>query len=175
MEVWRGIHEGLNAIIVNPSVIIGPGMWLGPGKQILSSVSRGLRFYPSGSSGYVDVRDVAQIMILLAEGETKDERYIINGENLAHKTLMDLMAEQMNSRKPTWKITWGIARIALIAEKMRAFLTGTSPRISHKTLEIAFENLDYSNEKIKKIPGVQFIPISESIAFTVEMYLTKRP
>lgn len=174
MEVWRGIYEGLNAVIVNPSVIIGPGMWMGPGKNILESVSKGFKFYPPGSTGYIDVRDVAKIMILLAEGETKGERFILNSENVSYKSIMDLIAEQMNTRKPTKEVTQGMARMALLIEKMRAFFTGTLPRISLNTLEIAFENLAYSNEKIKKNPGVHFISVADSIALTVKLYREQR-
>ncbi len=174
MEVWRGIHEGLNAVIVNPSVIIGPGMWMGPGKNILESVSKGFKFYPPGSSGYIDVRDVAQMMILLTEGETKAERFILNSENISHKTIMDLIAEQMNTRKPFIQVTHGLARMALWIENMRAFYMGTCPRISLDTLEIAFENLAYSNEKIKKLTGVEFISIADSIALTVKLYREQR-
>ncbi len=66
MEVWRGIYEGLNAVIVNPSVIIGPGMWMGPAGQLFNRILKGLNFFPAGSSGYVDVRDVATAMVKLA-------------------------------------------------------------------------------------------------------------
>lgn len=174
MEVWRGIHEGLNAVIVNPSVIIGPGMWMGPGKNILESISKGFKFYPPGSTGYIDVRDVARIMILLAEGETKAERFILNSENISYKTMMDLIAEHMNTRKPTIQITHSVARMALMIEKMRALFTCTLPRISLDSLHIAFENLAYSNEKVKKLTGIQFISIADSFALTVKLYREQR-
>jgi len=53
MEVWRGINEGLNAVIVNPSIIIGPGVWTGPFGQLFHIVYNGLKYYPVGSSGYM--------------------------------------------------------------------------------------------------------------------------
>ena len=56
MEVWRGIHEGLQAVIVNPSIIIGPGMWYGSWAGIFKQIYKGLNYYPTGTSGYIDVQ-----------------------------------------------------------------------------------------------------------------------
>ncbi len=56
MEVWRGINEGLQAVIVNPSIIVGPGMWYGSWEGIFKQIQNGLNYYPAGSSGYIDVR-----------------------------------------------------------------------------------------------------------------------
>lgn len=174
MEVWRGIHEGLNAVIVNPSVIIGPGMWLGKGNDILKSVYRGLKFYTTGSTGFVDVRDVAKIMVLLTEGTWQGERYILNSENLSYKTILDYIATAMDKPKPFVMISPGLAKLALYVEKVRAFLTGTTPRMSSKSLEIAFENLNYSNRKILEIPEVKFLSVQESISDTIKAYLIRK-
>ncbi len=174
MEVWRGIYEGLNAVIVNPSVIIGPGMWLGHGNDILKSVYKGFKYYTSGSTGFVDVRDVAKIMVLLTEGSWQGERYILNSENLSHKIILDYIATEMDKPKPSVMISPGLAKVALYIENIRAFLTGTSPRLSSKSLEIAFENLNYSNQKILEIPGVKFLSVQESISDTVKGYLIRK-
>lgn len=54
-EVWRGVEEGLDSIIVNPSVILGPGDWTKGSSQMFEKVWSGLKFYSTGSTGYVDV------------------------------------------------------------------------------------------------------------------------
>ena len=59
LEVWRGMVEGLDAVIINPSTILGAGRWSDSSTRIFSKVEEGLSFYPKGSNGYVDVRDVA--------------------------------------------------------------------------------------------------------------------
>ena len=61
-EVWRGIEEGLNAVIVNPSVILGPGDWKSGSPAFFSRIGKGLKFYTSGINGFVDVRDVSKAM-----------------------------------------------------------------------------------------------------------------
>ena len=65
MEVWRAIFLGLNAVIVNPSVIIGPGDWKSGSSLLFSTVWKGLKFYTKGGTGFVDVRDVTKVMRLL--------------------------------------------------------------------------------------------------------------
>ena len=61
---FGGIEEGLNSIIVNPSVILGPGDWT-KGSQMFEKVRKGLKFYSSGSTGYIDVVDVAKCVVKL--------------------------------------------------------------------------------------------------------------
>jgi dihydroflavonol-4-reductase len=166
MEVWRGIHEGLNAVIVNPSVIVGPGIWMGPGKQLFLSVFRGLKYYPSGSSGYIDVRDVAQTMILLSESNLSGERYILSAENITHRKYINLLADAMGRSRPRFLITPLLTKIA-------ATITGIPPRINLKTLEIASEKLEYSNTKICDAFGMSFTPIKESVNLSVQLFINE--
>jgi len=84
-EVWRGIHEGLNATIINPSTILGSGFWEKGTGQLFTQVMQGLKFYPQGTTGFVDVRDVARLMIIMMESETLSERVLANGDNLSSK------------------------------------------------------------------------------------------
>ena len=67
MEVWRGIAEGLNAVIVNPGVIVGSGFWKRGSGAFITQVSRGMSYYPIGKTGFICVKDVVQIMIGLNE------------------------------------------------------------------------------------------------------------
>ncbi len=171
MEVWRGIHEGLNTVIVNPSVIIGPGMWLGPGKQILSRIQKGLKYYPSGSSGYVDVRDVARAMVLLTEGPHNGERFIINSENISHRHYLDLIADALDKPRPARIISPLLQEMAISFEFLRKAITGLTPRINRQTLSIASENLAYSNDKVRKATGINFITVEESVYTAIKLYL----
>ena len=77
-EVWRGLEEGLNAVIVNPSVIIGAGCHPRATNQLFHSVKNFIPFYSLGVNGYVDVRDVAGAMVLLMESDISGERFVLN-------------------------------------------------------------------------------------------------
>ena len=80
MEVWRGITEGLKAVIVNPSIIIAPGNWERSSSRLFSLVWKGLKYYSEGVTGYVDIRDVITAMIRLMETNVSGERFTVSSE-----------------------------------------------------------------------------------------------
>ena len=82
LEVWRGIAEGLDAVIINPSVLLGAGLWQKSSARIFDVVYKGLNYYTLGETGFVDVLDVVTIMITLMKSEITNERFILNSENL---------------------------------------------------------------------------------------------
>jgi nucleoside-diphosphate-sugar epimerase len=170
MEVWRGIHEGLNAVIVNPSVIIGPGMWMGPGRQLFYAIQEGLKYYPLGSSGYVDVRDVARIMVSLSGKPVTGERFILNAGQMTHREFMQHLATAFGKQGPEIPVTPLLASAAVISESIRAFFSGSAPRINRRTFKIASENLSYSNNKIREALGFTFIPIEDSVKSSVQLF-----
>ena len=66
-EVWRGIEEGLNAVMINPCVILGPGNWDETSLTIFKNVSKGMKYYPTGANATVDARDVASCLVSLVD------------------------------------------------------------------------------------------------------------
>ena len=104
-EVWRAVAEGLDAVIVNPSVILGPGDWTKGSSQIFERIYNGLKYYTRGSTGYVDVDDVAESLLQLLFSEVKNERFIVNGANLKYRDCFDRIAEGLKKPKATIKVT----------------------------------------------------------------------
>src|SRR5690606_28805935 len=106
LEVWRGIKEGLDAIIVNPSVIMGLGSYKKGSGAIFELINKGIKIYPPGSVGIVDVEDVARIMMILMDNTSlSGERYILNSENLTNKDLLDRIANLLRKKKPSMRAT----------------------------------------------------------------------
>ncbi|NJK86602.1 MAG: NAD-dependent epimerase/dehydratase family protein [Bacteroidales bacterium] len=101
MEVMRGIVEGLNAIIVNPSVVLGPGFWDKRVGALLRKIQNGFSYYTEGSTGYVDVRDVAHVMIQLMESEISGEQFIISSENMTFKKMIELFSNELKIKQQT--------------------------------------------------------------------------
>ena len=66
-------------------MILGPGDWNKGSSQIFQKIYNGLNFYTNGSTGYVDVIDVANSAIQLLESGIKNERFIVNSENLKYR------------------------------------------------------------------------------------------
>ncbi len=104
-EVWRGTAEGLDAVIVNPSIILGVAGKSQGSSRIFNTIREGLKFYPLGKNGFVDVRDVVKAMILLMNSDIRTERFILNADNIEYKSLFDLMAAAMGKPAPSVKVS----------------------------------------------------------------------
>jgi len=167
MEVWRGIEEGLNAVIVNPSVIIGENVEKSGSGQIFSLVSKGLKYYTNGKIGLVDVQDVARAMIALMESNIRGERYIINAENYTYQRFFQeiLIANHMHIKQKEiakWKLILA-AKVSVIGD----MLLSNSAGLSADVVTAAYNQTEYSNQKIINAIGFGFKPVSESIVNTV--------
>lgn len=162
-EVWRGVAEGLDAVIVNPSVVLGvAGQGMGS-SRLFNVVWEGLKFYPPGINGFVDVRDVARAMVMLMESEIKNERFILNSENLTYKRLFDLIAGGFGKPGPNIGVSPFLSGLSWRVEKVLSSFKGRKPLITKETARTAVQRYEYSNEKIKDAIGFGFIPIEESI------------
>ena len=148
-EVWRGMAEGLNAVIVNPSIIIGPGDWSHGSPQLFSTVWNGLKFYTTGTNGFVCVNDVAKIMILLMNSGIHGERFIVSSENVSYKQLFIWIAEELGVKGPKFKAGSVLSAISWRFLAFKSILTRKNPTITRETAQTAQQNYRYSNKKIK--------------------------
>ncbi|MGV6860551.1 MAG: NAD-dependent epimerase/dehydratase family protein [Putridiphycobacter sp.] len=163
MEVWRGQEEGLNIVIVNPSVILGAGNWNESSLTLFKSIKNGLKFYTEGINAFVDARDVAFCMVELTEKQIFGERFLTISENLKFKTLFDLIAEQLGVKKPTIKVKPWMTFIAWRLEAIKSFFTGKPPQITKETSKSAMQENRYSNQKLVDELGFKFTPIHKSV------------
>ncbi len=161
-EVWRGISEGLNAVIVNPSIILGPGDWIKGSSELFLKIKNGFKFYTDGESGFVDVRDVSLAMRFLVEKEITGERFILNGENSSFHTFFNQIANALNVKAPSIKIKPWVSAIVWRLEKIRSGISGNSPFITKETAHSSQQHYHYNADKIKAL-GFQFRPLSETI------------
>jgi dihydroflavonol-4-reductase len=159
---------------VNPSVIIGQGMWYGSSASIYKQIYSGLNYYPTGTSGYIDVRDVVKIMIRLTESEVSGERFILSAENLSHHEVLNYLAEGMKKRLPARPLTPLMIKIACHLEKIRSLFTGSQPRITRQSMEISTSVTAYSNRKIVQALSIDFAPVKEALASSVCLYLDEQ-
>lgn len=170
LEVWRASEEGLDIAIVNPSIVIGPGNWNSSSPLIFSRIHNGLKFYTPGSNAFVDVRDVVQIMIKLAFSEVKNERYLLCAENMYFQDLFKLIASELDKPFPKVAAKRWMANLAMIIENIRSFFAGSTPFITRETVQNGFREIKFSNEKVKKDLNHEFIPISEAVKHTAEVF-----
>ncbi|MDA3892947.1 MAG: NAD-dependent epimerase/dehydratase family protein [Salinivirgaceae bacterium] len=171
LEVWRGMGEGLNAVIVNPAVILGAGDWVTGSPRLFSIVAKGLKLYTKGSTGYVDVRDVTKAMILLMESDICDERFLLSSENMTYKALFSSIAESVNADLPSIYASRFITGLGFRAEKLRSLFVKSEPKLTRQTHKILHTKDIYSGEKIKQELNFSYIPIKECIKFIGNCYL----
>lgn len=163
MEVWRGIAEGLEAVIVNPSVIIGANAgYLGSG-ALFKLVQEGLSFYTKGSTGLVDVRDVAKCMIQLMNSSLEGERYTISAANLSYQELFSSIAQGFGMKAPSREARPWMLGVAWRAARFATFFTGRSFGLTSDTVRSSTSYSYYSNNKIKNTIGINFKPLDQSI------------
>lgn len=171
LEVWRGAEEGLNVVIVNPSIILGPGNWDEGSAKIVKKVADGLKYYTPGTNGFVDVRDVVRAMIELVDRDIKNERFLLVGDNLTFKYIIQTIAKGLNIKVPQKEVVRWKANLLAKIESIRTFLFGTYPLLTSESVKSAFSTSIYSNQKIKDKIGFQFTPMEETIKNTTDAYL----
>ncbi len=171
MEVWRGIAEGLNAVIVNPSIIIGPGDWKRSSSYLFSAVWKGLKFYTEGITGYVDIRDVVRAMVFLMDSQYQGERFTISSENLTYRQVLEKIAESLGKNPPRFHASPLMISIAWRMDWLMQVLTGRPRSISRDTAKSSRFKAVFSNQKVREATGMDFIPIDRSIMDTAEVFL----
>ncbi|WP_299435078.1 NAD-dependent epimerase/dehydratase family protein [uncultured Aquimarina sp.] len=171
MEVWRGTQEGLNAVIVNPGIIIGRGFYNSGSGYLFKKIYKGMKYYTTGTTGYVAVDNVTEIMFRLMNSEIKNERYILVGENLSFKNAFALIAEALNKSIPKKKVSTFLMKIAYYGQKFSHIFFRTKRTIFKSSIKSAFSNSFYENEKIKKELTYSFTPIKKAIEETASFFL----
>ncbi|MCD4747372.1 MAG: NAD-dependent epimerase/dehydratase family protein [Bacteroidales bacterium] len=171
-EVWRGIEEGLDAVIISPSIIIGLSDNNKGSEELLSTVWNGLKFYTKGVNGFVDVRDVTKLMLLLMQSNIKNERFVVSSENLSYKQLFNMIAENLGKNPPSIKAGYLLSEIAWRVERLKSFISNTKPLITKETARTANQKYYYSNEKIINALNFEFMPISKSIKDACKLFLS---
>ncbi len=169
-EVWRGAAEGLNIAIVNPSVILGSGRWEEGPLKFFKLVYQQYPFYTTGTSGFVDVRDVARFMLLLMESDISRERYLLNAENLTFQTLMNEIARQLGKKPPAVRVTPVTQQIVWRLEWLRSRLFGAKPLITREIAQRATASYLYENEKSLSVFDFDYTPIRQTIAETAAQF-----
>lgn len=173
MEVWRGIVEGLNAVIVNPSIILGPGNWGKGSSSIFPAVYNGMKFYSPGVTAYVDVRDVVKSMVLLMNSDISGQRFIVSAENLGYKDLFSMIATNFNKPLPLYKATKFILQAAWRLDWLRSKLFFGKQFLSKEMARSAVKKVYVSNVKIKEAMGMDFLPLTQTIRDICRIYMNE--
>ncbi|WP_420150324.1 NAD-dependent epimerase/dehydratase family protein [Spirosoma sp.] len=163
LEVWRGVAEGLNAVMVNPSIVVGAGDWNRSSLRLIKYVYDERPFYPAGLVNYVDVLDVTDALVRLMESDVTAERFILNGGTIPYRSLLEQIAVVLKKRPPTMRIPPALARLLWPAEALRAWLMNKAPLITRETARSASSLYAYNGHKIEQLLDFQYRPLSDTL------------
>ncbi|MCP4120496.1 MAG: NAD-dependent epimerase/dehydratase family protein [Bacteroidetes bacterium] len=157
-EVWRGVNEGLPAIILQTGIVLS-----GPGEQsisgeVMDNCMAMTKTYPSGLANIVDVIDVVNIAANLAESETKNEQYILVGHKVSYKDLLNSMSQLSGKRKQFKEVSYVHLKNRALLRRPLSFIGRQQRPIMTQTLaHILSDVRSFSNQKISDHLAYVFI------------------
>ncbi len=171
MEVWRATQEGLNAVIVNPGVILGGGFWKSGSGWLFKKIHKGLKYYTTGTVGYIDVNDVVDAMIKLMKSDINNERYILVAENWSFKDFAIKVAENLKVDLPKKEAKPWLLNLAWRLDWLNYFFTRKYRKLTKQMAKSVLTNRHFSSNKIKNDLKFEFTPIDDSILETCDLFL----
>lgn len=147
-EVWRATEEGLDVVILNPSLILGPGNGESSSSELFGTLKKGTSWFTEGITGYVDARDVADAAVKLMESEIRNERFILNAANLNYRDVFDKILTEFGKPKTKYKAGSFLIGLGWRLEKLLSLFTGKRPRITKETAEASQLISHFGGERI---------------------------
>lgn len=169
-EIWRGQAEGLKVAVVNPAIVLGAGFWESGPPHFFPTIDKGFRFYPAGTTGLVDVRDVAWFMARLMASDIAGERFILNAEHYSYQQLLSEIAGALGRPAPRFKVGKLLRGIAWRIAWLQAKLSGKRPFLTKEAAYNSSRVFFYDNTKSKAAFNFQYTPIADTIQETARLY-----
>jgi dihydroflavonol-4-reductase len=156
MEIWRGLQEGLQVVIVNPGVIIGPGFWNQGSGELFTKVKNGLAFYTKGLTGFVAVSDVVNIMHQLMGSSIHGERFTLISQNIVFQDFLYSIADGLNVKRPKYHASPFMMNVLSKLDWVASNVFGQKRQLSKASARSSYTTDLYSNEKIKNALNITF-------------------
>lgn len=173
-EVVRDfVRQGVPAVIVNPSAPVGIGDHkpTATGQVIVDFLNRRMPAYVETTLNMVDVDDVAAGHLLAAEQGRVGERYILGGENLSLKQVVDYLAEASGLPSARLRIPHGVALSwAYVDVTLARLLPGRVPAATPDKVRISRQGERFDSGKAERELGYIHVPAREALRKSVEWY-----
>jgi dihydroflavonol-4-reductase len=173
-EIARGVRYGLDAVMVNPSVVIGPRDIHFHGGQLIRDIyHKRIFYYVRGGMSVVYVGDVVQGHILAAMKGRTGERYILSGSSLSHKEIITTIAEVVGGIKPLFRVpSPAVTALASLSE-LTARILKRKPWVTCELLAGSRFRYSFSTAKAETELGCSFAPFREAVQKTFDWYKEK--
>jgi dihydroflavonol-4-reductase len=175
LEVLEAARAGLNAVVACPTGVIGPHDYRGSmmGAVIHDAAAAKPSFYVDGAYDFVDVRDVAEGLVTAAEKGKRGESYILSGNKISVRYLLETVREITGRGFLQMKIPFDLAKFAALFTPMYYRLAHATPRFTPYSLEVLQSNSNISHAKATRELGYKPRTIYETISDTVKWFVNK--
>ena len=164
---------GAPVVIVNPTAPVGPGDWkpTPTGRIILDFLLGKMPAYVDTGLNVVAVEDVAAGHLLAAEKGRSGERYILGGENLTLKQILDKLAVITGLPSPTIKVPYFVALAAgVIDETVTGRILGREPRATIDSVRMGRKKMFVSSAKGERELGWKPSPVDGALRRAVDWF-----
>jgi len=173
LEVWRGIQEGLTTTILNPSLIMGAGDWTKGSPKMIQTVAKGIKYYPTGATGFVYAKDVAHLArAVLTPGVSDSKGLLCSAENATYQEVMTTVAQSLGVNPPQQPIKdWHISVVGIGNIFARLLRLKSKQIITKESLLTAAQSLRYDGTEALEVNGFEYTPMAIAIDEICQEYL----
>ncbi len=171
-EALGAAKSGLPVIVAMPTTPVGPWDWkpTPTGKIILDFLNGKMPGYVKTGLNFIGVEECAAGHLLIAEKGKVGERYLLGGENLTLKQMLDTLAKITGLRAPMLKIPHGLALGVAYANTAFSRLVGREPGIPVEGVKIARHMMFVDCARAQRELGFKAGPVAAALERAVRWY-----
>jgi dihydroflavonol-4-reductase len=166
-------RSGLQVVVVNPTTPVGD-QDIKPtptGRIVVDFLKRKFPAYVETGLNLVDVRECARGHVTALEKGKSGERYILGGENLTLKQILDKLAKITGLPSPTLKLPYIFAYAAGMADEIvTGRLRGREPRATIDTVRMGAKKMFASSDKAERDLGWKIVPVESALRRAAEWF-----
>lgn len=159
-------RNGANVVVVNPTTPVGDGD-IKPtptGRIILDFLKRKFPAYVDTGLNLVDVQEVVRGHLLAMEKAVPGERYILGGENLTLKQILDKLAALTGLPAPTTKVPHAVALgFAVLDQFFTGIVMRKEPRATIDAVRMGRKKMYASSAKAERELGYRVVPVTNAL------------
>jgi dihydroflavonol-4-reductase len=174
-EALQAAQAGQHVMILNPTTPIGPGdaKPTPTGRIVVDFLNKKFPAYVDTGLNLVDVDEVARMHVVALEKGTPGERYILGGENLTLKQILDRMSSITGVPSPTMKVPHAVAMaFAFFDENFTGRLRGKEPRATVEAVRMGQKTMFASSAKAERDLGFKVLPVYHALRSAIDWFIT---
>ncbi|WP_291780144.1 NAD-dependent epimerase/dehydratase family protein [Cecembia sp.] len=163
LEVWRGVQEGLKAMLFYPSILMGKLSYQRSSTQIYDYILDGNSYYPKGKVNYIDVRDASELVFQLFQNNQWNQGFILNKEALSYRLFFEKMAESLGKKAPHKEVKNWMLEFALFFSSLTRKLGLFKSPLNRQTAMLSQLEIEMDNSKVMRTLNFEYRTLAETL------------